>query len=169
MVLCHHPIDFVYSLKISDIYCCWNNCKQPWQLNCDTLCRVEGFYQYNDVMCRHSVSEDDEVISWSEDGWIVTSVTSLSESGRAPSRSEPGRAGSGSGSGLLQQLPPRVKWARPGRGDQHGRLHRDTERGAGGISGSDIDWIYFYNFYVCVLNWFLDESIVLSLLFCGGD
>ena len=112
-----------------------------------------AFYQYNDVMCRHSVSEDDEVISWSEDGWIVTSVTSLSESGRAPSRSEPGRAGSGSGSGLLQQLPPRVKWARPGRGDQHGRLHRDTERGAGGYQARIlIGFIFIISMYVCSID-----------------
>ena len=129
---------------------------------------LRTFYQYDDVMCRHSVSEDDEVISWSEDGWIVTSVTSLSESGRAPSRSEPGRAGSDSDSGLLQQLPPRVKRARPGRGDQLGRLHWDTEGGAGGISGRDIDWIYFYNFYVCVCSIdFLMKVQFLSLLFCG--
>ena len=115
---------------------------------------LRAFYQYDDVMCRHSVSEDDEVISWSEDGWIVTSVTSLSESGRAPSRSEPGRAGSDSG--LLQQLPPRVKRARPGRGDQLGRLHWDTEGGAGGYQAEIlIGFIFIISVYVCVqlISW----------------
>ena len=81
----------------------------------------------------------------------MTSVTSLSESGRAPSRSEPGRAGSGSDSGLLQQLPPRVKRARPGRGDQPGRLHRDTEGGAGGYQAEIlIGFIFIISMYLCV-------------------
>ena len=80
VVLCHHPT--LCSLKISDIYCCWNIANN---LEIELWHSVEGFFFINnDVRLMWRCSLPSPAVPgpwrWSEDGWIVTSVTSLSRS-----------------------------------------------------------------------------------------